>query len=141
MVASDQAAIINYWRAVELFSPQIVPRAAPNARPNPVFVAKEQVPLPWDLSAQPKLPKLSVGAARRFQVYCGIYSIQTIRRVLEASLGKDPESFDERNDGESCLFAFSVAEDGRPLFDSFVLSACAWALHERSILGPKALGG
>jgi hypothetical protein len=71
-------------------------------------------------------------------VYCGIYSLETVRNILESTLGKDPESFDERPGGESCLLAFSVADDGRPLFDTFVLSTCAWATARTLDPGPES---
>jgi hypothetical protein len=69
-------------------------------------------------------------------VYCGIYRVEKVRSILEDKLGKDPESFDERSDGASCLFAFSVTDDGRPLFDTFVLSTCAWATARALEPGP-----
>jgi hypothetical protein len=39
MPVSDKAASLDYWRAVELSSPQNVPRAAPNGSAEPVFSA------------------------------------------------------------------------------------------------------
>ena len=64
--------------------------------------------------------------------------MEKVRSILEDKLGKDPESFDERSDGESCLFAFSVTDDGRPLFDTFVLSTCAWATARTLDPGPES---
>lgn len=61
-----------------------------------------------------------------------------MRSVLEEKLGRDPEAFDERTDGQTCLFAFSVSDDGRPLFDTFVLSSCAWALSRTLKPGPES---
>jgi hypothetical protein len=133
---SDKAAVLDYWRAVELFSPQNVPRAAPNDAIEPVFSAQEDVPLPWDPVHSLKSRRIPPHTARRFQVYCGIYSVEKVRSILEEKVGKDPESFDERSDGESCLFAFSVTDDGRPLFDTFVLSTCAWATARTLDPGP-----
>ena len=43
---SNKAAILDYWRAVELFSPQNVPRTAPNDPMEPVFLAQKDVPFP-----------------------------------------------------------------------------------------------
>ena len=136
MELSNKAAILDYWRAVELFSPQSVPRAAPDDYSEPVFSAQEDVPLPWDPVHPLKSRRLPPGTARRFQVYCGIYRLERMRRVLEDKFGKDPEVFDERPDGQSCLFVFSVADDGRPLFDTFVLSGCAWATGRTLDPGP-----
>jgi hypothetical protein len=122
---TKKAAVVEYWRAVELFSPQNVPRVAPHDFTEPVFSANEGKALPWETPHPLKTRRTPPRTSRRFQVYCGIYSLQKVRLILEDKLGKDPESFDERVDGESCLFAFSVTDDGRPLFDTFVVSTCA----------------
>ena len=135
---SDKAAILDYWRAVELFSPQTVPRVAPDDYLEPVLLAQKDVPLPWEPAHPLKSRRILSDTARRFQVYCGIYSFERMRCVLEDKLGKDPEVLDERPDGESCLFAFSVADDGRPLFDTFVLSTCAWATARTFEPGPRS---
>src|SRR5262249_30971024 len=136
--ASHKAAILDYWRAVELFSPQNVPRAAPNDDTEPVFSAQEDVPLPWEPVHPLKFRRTPPRTSQRFQVYCGIYRVEKVRSILEDKFGKDPESFDERSDGESCLFAFSVTDDGRPLFDTFVLSTCAWATARTLSPGPRS---
>ncbi|MGO4660050.1 AAA domain-containing protein [Ensifer sp. 2YAB10] len=41
-------------------------------------------------------------------------------------------------DGETAMFSISVADDGRPLFDTLVLSNCAWALGRTVTVGPQA---
>jgi len=133
---SEKAAVLDYWRAVELFSPQNVPRAAPNDSTEPVFSAREDVPLPWDPVHRLKSHRPPRFKSRRFQVYCGIYKLKKVRSLLEDMFGKDPRSFDERSDGESCLFALSVTDDGKPLFDTFVLSTCAWATARTLTPGP-----
>src|SRR5438094_5480381 len=106
--ALAKAAVLDYWRAVELFSPQDIPDVAPNDKKEPVFSAKSYLPLPWDAMHPLKSYETPAKTSWRFQVYCGVYKLDKIRRILEDKLGKDPESFDERSDGESCIFAFSV---------------------------------
>jgi hypothetical protein len=139
-VVSDtkKAAVIDYWRSIEIFSPQNVPRVAPHDFTEPVFSANEVTALPWGATHPLKSRRTPPRTSRRFQVYCGIYSLQKVRGILEDKLGKDPESFDERADGESCLFAFSVTDDGRPLFDTFVVSTCAWATGRTLNPSPKS---
>jgi len=121
------AAILEYWRAIEIFSPQNIPRVAPNDKSEPVFAASTAHALPWEPAhaLSQKWPPKSM--SRRFTVYCGVLATASVRTVLEDKLGKDEESFDERSDGETCLFAFSLTEDGRSLFHTSVLSSCAWA--------------
>lgn len=123
----DTGAILDYWRAVEIFSPQNIPKLAPDDRSEPVFEAAPDRPLPWSPDhplAKRWPPKNST---RRFTAYCGVLATAKVREILEENFGTDGESFDERTDGTTCLFAFSVTDDGRPLFQTFVLSSCAWA--------------
>ncbi len=137
MIAQSKPSVLSYWRAIELFSPQQLPRVAPNDFIDPVFSANPEVPLPWDLSHPFRSRRPPPNTSRRYQVYCGIFSLEKVRSILEEKLGKDPETFDERSDGETCLFAFSVTDDGRPLFDTFVLSSCAWATARTIEPGPN----
>lgn len=135
---SDKAAILDFWRAIELFSPQNVPRAKPNDRTEPVYSFLENAPLPWDELHPLKRKFTPPKTSRRFQVYCGIFNLEKVKSILEDKLGKDPESFDERSDNENCLFALSVTDDGRPLLDTFVLSTCAWATARTISPGPNS---
>ncbi|HXU94578.1 MAG TPA: AAA domain-containing protein [Gallionella sp.] len=133
---NTRAAILDYWRAIELFSPQNIPRPAPNDRSEPVYSMAENRPMPWSESHPLKRKYPPKARSRRFQIYCGIFKLEKVKTILEDKLGKDPESFDERTDGENCLFSFSVTDDGRPLFDSFVLSTCVWATARTLNPGP-----
>jgi len=123
---------------VELFSPQSIPRVAPNDRNEPVFSAQQGNPLPWEPGHSLKARCPPAWTARRHHVYCGVYSLEKVRTILEDKLGKDAESFDERSDGEGCVFAFSVTDNGRPLFDTFVVSTCAWATSRTIHPGPES---
>lgn len=134
--SKEKAVILDYWRSIELFSPQTVPRAAPYDQKEPIFSVTENTLLPWDDGHGLKSRWPPAKMARRFLVYCGVFSLSKVTSVLEDKLGKDPEAFDERMDGESCAFAFSVTDDGRPLFDTFTLSTCAWATGRTLKLGP-----
>jgi len=136
---SAKASIIDYWRAIELFSPQSVPRVDPNAPNNPVYSGSEHLPLPWHMSHPLKSHQPPPGRSRRYLVYCGVFGLEKVRLTLEDKLGKNPETFDERPDGETCLFAFSVTDEGRPLFDTFVLSTCAWATSRTIRPGPNSI--
>jgi hypothetical protein len=138
--SKKKAAIIDYWRTVELFSPQNIPKVAPLDFTEPVFHAGEGTPLPWDPAHPLRSRRTPPHTSRRFQVYCGVYRLEKVRGILEDKFGHDPESFDERTDGESCLFAFSVTDDGRPLFDTFVVSTCAWATGRTFDPGPASAG-
>lgn len=135
---NKKAEVLNFWRAVELFSPQAVPKVAPNNFTEAFFPFKEKRELPWEPSHRLRSRQPPPNTTWRFQVYCGIYGLEKVRDILEERLGHDPESFDERGHGESCLFAFSVSNEGRPLFDTYVVSTCAWALGRTISPGPES---
>ncbi|HEY3456280.1 MAG TPA: AAA domain-containing protein [Bryobacteraceae bacterium] len=124
--AEREARILRYWKAVELLSPQKIPRLNPNNRSEPVLRAGGETPLPWDLSGWFRPPES--GRKWRFTAYCGLYKLGRVRAFLENKFGRDTTSFDRRPDGESCLFALQIASDGRPLLDTFVLASCPWAV-------------
>jgi len=131
--AEREARILQYWKAVELFSPQKIPRLNPNNRKEPVLRTAGETPLPWDSSSW--LPAPEAGHEWRFTAYCGLYKLGRVRALLERKFGRDPTSFDGRTDGESCLFALQITATGRPLLDTFVLSSCPWAVGRLRDLG------
>uniref|UniRef100_UPI003F504413 DEAD/DEAH box helicase n=1 Tax=Caballeronia sp. LjRoot34 TaxID=3342325 RepID=UPI003F504413 len=92
---------------------------------------------PWESGYDRPLP-LRPKLLPRHYVYGGIYPVRQVREFLETKFGSDPESFDERLDAESACFQIAVSHDGRPLFDSFVLSACVWAWGRTTTPGPSA---
>ena len=126
MSNEQMAKVVEFWRAVELFSPQQVPKLDASHRYNPVYAATDGS-LPWDVGHPAQRRRPPKFCSRRFQVYCGVFALAHVKELLEERLGRDEESFDDRIDGENCLFAFSMTDDGRPLFDSFTLYSCAWA--------------
>jgi curved DNA-binding protein CbpA len=132
------ASILEFWRAVEIFSPQNVPKSNPRDLTEPVFLVAEDSGASWESSHPLRKRFRPTGTTWRHTVYCGIYGLEKVREILEEQFGPDPESFDERADGESCLFAFSVTDEGRPLFDSFVVSTCAWATGRTIAPGPAS---
>ena len=134
--AEREARILQYWKAVELFSPQKIPRLNPNNRKEPVLRSTGETPLPWDMSGWFHGP--GEGRKWRFTAYCGLYKVGRVRAFLEHKFGRDPASFDRRPDGESCLFALQITAGGRPLLDTFVLASCPWAIGRLKNAGPGA---
>ncbi len=61
--AEREARILQYWRAVELFSPQKIPRLNPNNRKEPVLRTAGETPLPWDSSRWLHAPDAGHAAA------------------------------------------------------------------------------
>lgn len=82
------------------------------------------------------------GKFLRFKVFGGVYSAQLIRQTLEDKCGKDDDYGDalgtseKLKEGDVCAYFFNVTDDGRPLFDSFLLPTCGWALGRTINPGP-----
>lgn len=136
---NDKAAILDFWHAIELFSPQAIPRLAPRDSVEPVFSIEEGLPLPWDPNHFLQGRYKSLQMRSRYQVFCGIFKLEKIHKILEEKLSKPAENYEERTSGESCLFTFSVTQEGRPLFDTFTISSCAWATGRTLDPGPHDL--
>ncbi|MGO4813794.1 DEAD/DEAH box helicase [Cupriavidus sp. 2MCAB6] len=135
----QQISVLKYWRAVELFSPQSIPAAEPNDKTFPSFdITQEDGTLPWEPAHRLRGRKLGYNKVWRHRLFVSVYPLDTVRTILEAACGKDPEAVDERSDGETAMFSISVSDDGRPLFDTLVLSNCAWALGRTVTVGPEA---
>jgi hypothetical protein len=119
-----RAEIVQFWRTVEMFSPQSVEKVS---RERLVFAVRPGEPLPWEPDHELARRKLRSNQAWRHVVYLGIYRLDAVFGVLSRAFTPDQDSFDERPAGESAIAAFVVGEDGRALIDSEVLSSCAWA--------------
>ncbi|MGK5529521.1 DEAD/DEAH box helicase, partial [Streptomyces sp. URMC 129] len=119
-----RAAIVGYWRAVELFSPQKIP--AVSARDGVYAVAPGRA-LPWEAGHELGSVPLRPGHVWQHVVYGGVYSLERVRDVLSEALGESGEDFDGRMDGESAMFAFTVDDRGCLVPDTPVFSTCAWA--------------
>ncbi|MCX5409273.1 AAA domain-containing protein [Streptomyces sp. NBC_00335] len=152
-------ALLECWRAIELFSPPTIPalpRQRPSARsgqrdeyvidltPEPGRVAPL---LPWD----PDHPQ--TGARRapyrwtwRHEVYCGVFDLELLRQAMIAVLpaGTDPDPGVPQSElvlsGQSAMFALVLDDEGRPVEDTSVVSACAWATGRLFDPGPSAPG-
>lgn len=125
-----KAAILDYWRTVELFSSRPVPavrrRQKNGITCGPVFAADAETPLPWAAGSP---HSLFAWPEQRFHVYCGIDQRNEVARLLASRLSEvfpPPSPAGKGRAAECCLFSFSADADGLPLFDTFRLSASAW---------------
>lgn len=134
-----RSAILEYWRAVEIFSPQQVPRVEPRS-PLPVYECPHGQTGPWEAGHFHLGRRPPEKCLWRYVVYGGIYPTKLISSKLEGVFGKDPETFDERVDGSSAVFAIALTHKGEPLIESFVLSSAAWALGRLQYPGPEDEG-
>lgn len=128
-----RAAVVEYWRAVELFSPQKVPTVSSRERVYEVAVDRA---LPWEDGHPVRSLPLDPGYVRQHIVYGGCFALADVRDTLLEVFGRDEEDVDGRMDGDTALFALTVTDDGRLLVDSPVFSACGWATGRALSPGP-----
>ncbi|MFB7469102.1 AAA domain-containing protein [Streptomyces sp. NPDC056224] len=152
-------ALLECWRAIELFSPPTIP-ALPRRRPAARSGPRDEYVI--DLTPEPgRVPPLlpwapdhpETGARRapygwmwRHEVYCGVFDLELLRQAMIAVLpaGTDPDPGVPQSElvlsGQSAMFALVLDDEGRPLEDTSVISACAWATGRLFDPGPSAAG-
>ncbi|MFK0043526.1 AAA domain-containing protein [Streptomyces sp. NPDC090741] len=152
-------ALLECWRAIELFSPPTIP-ALPRRRPAARSGPRDEYVT--DLTPQPgRVPPLlpwapdhpETGARRapygrmwRHEVYCGVFDLELLRQAMISVLpaGTDPDPGVPQTElvlsGQSAMFALVLDDEGRPLEDTSVISACAWATGRLFDPGPSTPG-
>jgi hypothetical protein len=134
----EREQVLRYWRAIELFSPQTLPRV--DARSHVVDVRPGE-PMPWEASSPLSMVPLAQGRVWRHEVYGGVYNLQRVVDTLVREFGDDdPADQRESARGQSALFGCIVDADGLLVDESAVLSSCAWALG-RVDAGDRRTGG
>ncbi|MEW5511777.1 AAA domain-containing protein [Pseudomonas asiatica] len=135
----DKAAIIRYWHAVELLSPQTapVPTTKERASPNDAVVLDLSrggalIP-PW--TPQSPLAKMIIPKQRAWShlVYGHCFDYRLIVGLLEQVFGAD-NAYRETRESITGLYAVRFTAQGMMVPDSFVLSSAAW-------LAGRVLGG
>ncbi|WP_412075820.1 AAA domain-containing protein [Streptomyces xanthophaeus] len=82
----------------------------------------------------------------RHEVYCGVFDLELLRQAMIAVLpaGSDPDPGVPQTElvlsGQSAMFALVLDDEGRPLEDTSVISACAWATGRLFDPGPSTPG-
>ncbi|MER7336786.1 ATP-binding protein [Streptomyces sp. NPDC000075] len=82
----------------------------------------------------------------RHEVYCGVFDLELLRQAMIAVLpaGTDPDPGVPQTElvlsGQSAMFALVLDDEGRPLEDTSVISACAWATGRLFDPGPSTPG-
>jgi hypothetical protein len=119
-VADDPVRIAQFWQAVEIFSPQSLPRLDQR---NHTVDYQDGDGVPW--GPRSLLPEPDPGHVWRHEVYGGLYDLSRVRDVLVSQYGQDQDE-EPPPKGRSALFACTVDEKGFLVEDSMVVSACAW---------------
>jgi hypothetical protein len=137
------AQVVRFWRIVEMFSPQGVPKLQPGFTGDAEQVVLDLAPdelAPWEAGHPVTARPLSPRRAWRFTVYCGLYGLPAARDALVSAFGADSKYPEGRLDGQTALFAFSLDAEGRLVENSATLSACAWAISRMQSPGPSVPG-
>ena len=128
----ERVQVLEFWRAVEIFSARPLPR--PDARFGIADVAAG-APMPWEADSRPGTPP-PAGKAWRHEVFGGIFELNGVREVLAGLYGPDADGGQrEPERRQSALFACTVDGDGGLLPRTAVLSSCAWAVG-RALAAP-----
>lgn len=119
--------LIKFWRDVEALSPQGIPKTNPSHKDEPVRDWGDRV-LPHWLDHGFKKRPIPQNMMWRHNVFAVLYERSRFVDLLERRLGKVPDVFEERLDGQSSIFSVSVDENGRLLAETLMVSMAAWAL-------------
>jgi hypothetical protein len=127
--------VVEFWQAVEMFSPPSIPPARASEG---VFDIEPGDPLPWSGGHPVRIRELTKNQTWRHTVYLGVFPRGAVFEALESVFPPPPDTYEERQSGTSALLALTVSDDGFLLKDSVVLSACAWAMGRALTLGPSS---
>ncbi len=131
-----RADLLDFWRAVELFAPQRVPRLDAERCVYPVAE-----PLPWHPDHPVQGEPLGEKQAWQHVVYCGVYPVERAFAEIRAQYPSQRDVYDEGPPaGFSALAVFVLDEEGCPVAGSEVLASCAWASAQALLEGPTAVG-
>jgi hypothetical protein len=131
------ARIVRFWRTVEMFSPQGVPKLTDvSAEKGGVLDVGPDELAPWEKGHPLLAVRLPKDRTWQFTVYGGRYDIGAARAELVRVFGADSKPDDGRSGGDTALFAFTLDAEGRMLPDTAVLSSCAWAVGRLRSRGP-----
>lgn len=131
---TDAARIVQFWRAVETFDPQPLPK--PDLREN-VADIRTGDPLPWEPGSRLDGRQLPAGMVWRHQVFGGLFELTAVRAALARLYGDDnpigehaataADSASGAGTAQSALFTCTVDANGAAIGETAV-SECAWAL-------------
>lgn len=91
-MAHSPARVVEFWRAVEFFSPQQLP--SPNVGPHVFDLGRGEL-MPWEPSSRLyKAP--GEGNVWRYEVFGGVYELRLVRDTLVKLYGEDEATGGQR---------------------------------------------
>lgn len=130
--------LVTFWRDVEALSPQEIPKKAPNDQKEPTRDWGTDSNPPW-LDQGFKRRPITATRMWRHSIFAATYDRPRFIELLEQRLGKQPDVFEERPGGQSCVFSIAFDENGRPLVETMMISMAAWAFGIVESKGLNAL--
>jgi hypothetical protein len=144
------AAILRFWRAVELFTPRRLQTTGECGRGERICDWNSGDELPWE-SGRPEEPDAAPGMTGqpdgqrgvrsqwRHVIYLGVFALERVAAELARRFGAEAASSGESEPiaGRACVAAFAATGDGRPLLASFSLASLAWSLGRTRRPGPR----
>lgn len=132
----SRARLVQFWRTVETFSPQSVPKLTEITNSGGVLDVGANELAPWEEGHPLQAVRLPEDRTWQFTVYGGRYDISAARNELVRVFGADSKPDDARRGGETAMFAFTLDAEGHMLLDTAVLSSCSWAVGRLRSSGP-----
>lgn len=132
----NQSSIVKFWRAVEHFEPQQIPKLAPNDEEEPVVKVAYDESLPWEIERRYKGDQ----EERRFhRVFGGVFKMTRLKALFGEIFDDDgAPDLSGRDNNESASFTFTINEKGQPLIETFAHASCAWALGKTLRFGHES---
>lgn len=147
---NEQANIVNFWRYIEFFTPNTLPKIAPSDAKRPIYNCRLNQSLPWEQGhahytqkchpAQPTNATQFPDKEWAYNVYACPIDVVVARNRIENLLGdsKDSAVRDQREPAGAAGFAFEVTPSGYAVSESAVLSVFAWAYARTCAIGAQA---
>jgi AAA domain-containing protein len=123
-VSDDPVRIMQFWQAVEIFSPQTLPKLDQDPKKPTVDICDGAF-MPWEADGRVRRP--DEGRVWRHQVYGGLYDLSKVRDALVERLGQEQDE-EPKPKGKSALFVCAVDDKGFIIPGTMVVSACAWGV-------------
>ncbi|HLL48116.1 MAG TPA: hypothetical protein VK399_15490 [Longimicrobiaceae bacterium] len=144
----QKSDVLEFWRAIEAFTPAELPKWKAPADPNDRTDTEEGLYFPLDTAThmapwgEPERMGLDPDRRWGFTLYVGVYSTADLTRCVEQLFPvRDRPQYRELPDKEAGLIAMKLGEGGLPRPESPTLSPLLWALGRNPDKGRDWLQG
>ena len=109
-IDGSRERIAQFWRAIELFSPQSLRRPGAGGHVEDFYPGE---PMPWEPGSQLASAPVAPGKVWRHEVFAGVYDIERVAGTLVEQFGDDDPAGQRKAMGDqSALFGCTVDADG-----------------------------